>query len=420
MGNEQRRQSLLGPYRALDLTDDKGFICGKILADLGADVIKIERPGGDPARSTGPFYHDIADPEKSLYWFALNAGKRGITLDLETSGGRDVFRHLVTRADFVVESFPPGYLDSLGLGYPTLSSLNRRLILTSITPFGQNGPYKDYKAPDLVVWALGGMLSTTGDPDRAPVRISFPHAYLHAGAEAAAATMIAYYHRETTGEGQWVDVAAQPCVEVTTAEITQIWDATRVRVRRSGGFRIRPSTGARLREVWPCRDGHVLFRVMGGKRGAGFMRALVQWMDGEGWCNDYLRNRKWEELDLGKVTQEEYSLAEEPIGKFLLTRTRAELYEGALKRRIQLFPINASQDLLESRQLEGRGFWTEVEHPELGASLRYPGAFVRLSETPCAIARRAPLIGEHNGEIYQAELGLSKEQLALLKQAGVI
>ena len=415
-----KKDSLLAPLRVLDPTDEKGLLCGKILGDLGADVIKIERPGGDPSRSIGPFYQDIPDPEKSLCWFAFNTGKRGITLDIETSDGKDIFIRLVRGADFVIESFPPGYMESLGLGYSSLSNANPRIILASITPFGQSGPYRDYKAPDLIVWALGGMLSTCGDPDRAPVRISFPQAYLHAGAEAAAATMIAHYHRETTGEGQWVDVSAQQCVEVTTAEIVQIWDTMRSRVRRSGGFRIRPSTGARMREVWPCRDGYVLFRVMGGKAGAGFMRALVEWMDSEDRCNDYLRERKWEELDLGKVTQEEYNLAEEPIAKFLLAHTKAELYEGAVKRRIMLFPVNTSQDLLASRQLEDRGFWTQLEHPELGTAITYPGAFVRLSETPCTIARRAPLIGEHNSEVYEAELGLSKEKLTLLKQAKVI
>ena len=149
---------MLSCYKVLDLTDEKGFICGKVLADLGADVIKIERPGGDMARSTGPFYHDIADPEKSLYWLAFNASKRSITLDIESADGREVFKKLARTADVVIESFHPGHMASFGLGYPILNEINPGIILTSISAFGQAGPYRDYKAPDIVVRALGGLI----------------------------------------------------------------------------------------------------------------------------------------------------------------------------------------------------------------------------------------------------------------------
>lgn len=141
MPGRKEKKPLLSPYRVLDLTDEKGFLCGRILADLGADVIKIESPGGDPSRNTAPFYHDIPHPEKSLFWFAYNANKRGITLNLDTHQGKDIFRRLVKRADFVLESFPPGYMGGLGLGYSSLKKINSRLIFTSITPFGQDGPY---------------------------------------------------------------------------------------------------------------------------------------------------------------------------------------------------------------------------------------------------------------------------------------
>ncbi len=205
------RESLLSPYRALDLTDEKGFLCGKILGDLGADVIKIEAPLGDPARNIGPFYRDIADPEKSLSWFAYNTSKRGITLNLHTADGRDIFKRLVETADFVIESFAPGHMEKLGLGYQDLNQINSKVIMTSITPFGQNGPYKDYKASDLVVLAMGGYLYLCGDADRPPVRISLDQAYAHAAVEAATGTIIALYYRESSGEGQHVDVSAQEC-----------------------------------------------------------------------------------------------------------------------------------------------------------------------------------------------------------------
>ena len=418
--NPAEGMSLLSPYRALDLSDDKGHLCGKILADLGVEVIKVERPGGDPSRGIGPFYHDVPHPEKSLYWFAFNAGKKGITLDVEKRDGKAIFLRLIEQADFVVESFSPGYLEGIGLGYPRLRQVNNRIIMTSVSPFGPDGPYKDYKGPDLVVWALGGMLYLCGDADCSPVRVSFPQSYSHAGAAAAAATLIAHYHREVTGEGQHVDVAAQQCVEWTTAEIAQIWEMNRRKVRRTGQFRVRPTTGARLREVWPCKDGFVCFRVMGGKTGSGFMKALVEWMDSEGMCNSYLRGRNWEELDLGKVTQEEYDLAEGPIGEFFLSHTKAELYEEATKRRVQLFPISTSEDVVKDPQLTARGFWIELEHPELGTAIAYPGPFAAFRGASCGPGFRAPLIGEHNQEIYSGRLGLSKEELVLLKETGVI
>ena len=163
---------MLGPYRVLDLTDEKGLLCGKIPGDLGADVIKVERPGGDPARNTGPFYHNEADPEKSLFWFAYNTSKRGITLDIETTDGQDIFKKLVKTADFVIESCPPGYMDRLGLSYSALERVNPGIIMVSITPFGQTGSYRDYKAPDIVAWAMGGIMYINGNADSPPVRVS--------------------------------------------------------------------------------------------------------------------------------------------------------------------------------------------------------------------------------------------------------
>jgi crotonobetainyl-CoA:carnitine CoA-transferase CaiB-like acyl-CoA transferase len=207
----------------LDLTDEKGSLCGKIFGDLGADVIKIERPGGDAARKVGPFYHDIQDPEKSLYWFFFNSSKRGITLDLGTIEGREIFKRLVEAADIVVESFPPRYLDGLGLGYSVLSEINPQIIMTSITPFGQSGPYKDYKTSDIVAFALSGAMSICGDPDRPPLRLNPYHAYSYAGATAAAGTLIAYYYRQVSGQGQHVDVSVQESVMIDAFMCPPSW-----------------------------------------------------------------------------------------------------------------------------------------------------------------------------------------------------
>ena len=187
---------MLSPYRVLDLTDEKGLHCGKILGDLGADVIKIERPGGDSARRLGPFYNDEADPEKSLFWFALNTSKRGVTLDIETSEGQKIFKTLVESADFVIESFPPGYMERLGLNYPALEKINSGLIMVSISPFGQTGPYKDWKTADIVAWAMGGDMAPWGQADRSPLHFSHhSQAYLHAGADGAQGALTALFHR---------------------------------------------------------------------------------------------------------------------------------------------------------------------------------------------------------------------------------
>ena len=185
---DQKREitSLLPKIRVLDLTDEKGFLCGKILGDLGADVIKIEKPGGDPSRRIGAFYHDIPDPEKSLYWFAYNNNKRGITLSIETRRGQDIYKELIRNADIIIESFPPGYMDQLGLGYSMCSEMNPRLIMISITPFGQTGPYRDYKGCDIVCMAMSGFMYICGDGDKPPVRAIAPQAYLNAAADGAA------------------------------------------------------------------------------------------------------------------------------------------------------------------------------------------------------------------------------------------
>jgi len=418
----EQPETLLGPYRALDLTDDKGFFCGRILGDLGADVIKIERPGGDPARKLGPFYHDILDPEKSLYWFAYNFNKRGITLNIETADGQELFKRLVKTADWVIESFDPGYIERIGLGYEALSQINPGIIVTSITPFGQSGPYRDYKGSDLVVTALSGYLYLTGDRDRAPVRIGLPQVYLHAAAMAAGGSMTALYYREMTGEGQHVDVAAQQvqCVEAVTP--TPTWDLLRRNEERAGSSIHRPGTHFTMPAHYECQDGYVYFTLWGGTTGARGNQELVMWMDSEGLATDFLKSIDWFQLDLAnpKINQEYVNGIIEPITKFCKLHTKKELLEGAVEKHIMLFPLGSAKDTLESPQLAAREYWAEVEHPELGDTMTYPGPFIKLSETPVAIRRRAPLIGEHNEEIYINELGLTRKEMLALKQAGVI
>ncbi len=411
---EEKAEGMLSPYRALDLTDEKGLICGKMLGDLGADVIKIERPSGDPARFLGPFYHDEPDPEKSLFWFAYNNNKRGITLNIETADGQEIFKRLVKSADWVIESFPPGYLNKLGLGYSALEKLNPGIILVSITPFGQTGPYKDYKAPDIVAWAMGGPMYVYGETDRPPVRISHhSQAYLHAGANAAVGAMMALYYRKMTGEGQQVDVSIQKCVAQVTSQVTASWDLTKVNKQRGG--QLLP-----LRRVWPCKDGCVVWFFSGGVQGMRRNRPLVEWMESGEMAGGFLNGVDFDTFVLAKTTQEVVDRIEKPTAKFFMSHTKAELMEGALKHRIMLYPVATTADMLDDVQLASRGFWVEVEHLELGTTITYPGPFAKTSELPPRISRRAPLIGEHNQEIYEKELGISREKLIILKQAQVI
>ena len=411
---------LLAPYRVLDLTDERGLLAGKILADLGADVVQIEPPGGNPARNIGPFYGDDPQPEKSLFWWAYAANKRSITLDLEQKGGQALLKKMVGEADFLVESFTPGYLDTLGLGYDLLAEINPKLVMVSITPFGQDGPYSNYQATDIVGMALGGFMYLTGDDDRAPIRISFPHFYLHGGAAGATAAMLAHTYRITSGQGQYVDVSCQQAVAKTLAHAPQIWDIEGAILKRMGVYR-QTSGENRVRINWPCKDGYVNYMVQGGSV-AYSTRALLEWMKEDSFDTADLDAIDWEKMGYGAITPELMDQLGGPLGDFFKGHTRAELVQGSLDRRILLFPVATPSALQDHPQLEARGYFKELEHPELGATVQYPGAFVKSGdgEDIAGIYRRPPLIGEHNTVIFQGELGITGSELESLKRSGVI
>ena len=404
-------------YRVLDLTDEKGWMCGKILSELGADVVKVERPGGDPARNIGPFYHDIPDPEKSLYWFAYNTNKRGITLDIQASRGQEIFKQLVTGADFIIESFPPGYLSGLGLGYSQLSEINPKIIMTSITPFGQTGPYKDYKGCDIVAMAMGGFMYVCGDADRPPVRVTVEQSYPIAGAEAAAASLIAHHYRILTGEGQWIDVSIQECIAREIFMELCFWDAFREVPVRAGQCSRRMT--AYQRDIWPCKDGHLGFRILGGRFGAETFQALTEWMDTENMAGS-LKGIDFESLDISKATPAESQDWENTLCQFFLKHTKEEIYQKAVEKNMLLCPGYTPKELVEYEQLKERNFWAELQSPELGTTFKHPVGFLRSIEVQCQIQKRAPLIGEHNEEIYGQELGITKQELALLKKEGIV
>ncbi len=401
---------MLNHLRALDLTDDKGFLCGKMLADLGVNVIKIEKPGGDPSRNIGGYWGGQPDPEKSLYWFAYNSNKKGITLDIEKAKGREIFQKLVKSADFVIESFPPGYLDKLGIGYAYFSQNNKKLIWASITPFGSEEPYRNYKDSDIVVMGMSGTLYQTGESDGPPVHITMPQACLHAGADAAVGCMVSYYHREATGEGQHVDVSMQQSAAWFQANAVPTYELNGSILKRSGSFRAGMSTQVAQRQVWRCRDGYVFFNVIGGRTGAKTLSSLVAWMNEEKLATDFLLNMEWDTFDMFTVNQETMDKITKPVGEFFLRHTSKELLNGAVPRGVSIGPLSSMQDLLNDECLNTRGFWTKINHPELGTNITYPKTFIRSTEMDCSTRFRAPLIGEHNKEVYQ-ELGLNLEKL---------
>jgi crotonobetainyl-CoA:carnitine CoA-transferase CaiB-like acyl-CoA transferase len=289
------------------------------------------------------------------------------------------------------------------------------MVMVSITPFGQTGPRKDWKASDLVAIAMGGLSHITGSPDRSPLRVGIDQAYVIAGAQAGMGAMIAHYHREATGKGQHVDVSIQESVVLSALTVPQAWDLGRFIWPRTGSFITR--SGKKVRHLWPCKDGYIAWRMFGGGLGVK-TRALVNWMVRQGQADD-LTQVDWEKMNYMTVNPKEFDHRQSVFGKFFKTCTKEELCKEALKRGIVLFPASTPKDLLKDTQLGARNYWKKVEHPELDAPIIYPGDSFKSSVFSSEI-RRAPLIGEHNNEIYGQELGLSKESMTILKQARVI
>jgi crotonobetainyl-CoA:carnitine CoA-transferase CaiB-like acyl-CoA transferase len=415
-------KTLLQGYRVLDLTDEKGLLASRMLADMGAEVIKVEKPGGDDARRIGPFFGDRIDPENSLFWFAYGMNKKSITLDITQKEGRQILKKLSEKADFLFESSPPGFLQTLGLGYEDLSKINQRLIYVSISPFGQSGPYQHLKGPDIAVWALSGFLNLCGDPERPPVRFSIPLAYLMASGEAALGAMVAHHYRVVSGEGQWVDSSAQHACVWPMMDARAMWEMFHQEQGRAGGQRrrIMPEGTIQMRFVYPCRDGYVQLYIWGGKMGESSNTPLRTWMEESGMDTSILDQTGWPLRDINKVTPENYKRITDLAAQFLIRFTKEELYEGALKRGIMLAPVSTIADVCNSRQLAGRDFWVNVSHEELSTTIRYPGPWAKLTETPLERWERAPRIGEHNHEIYAEELHMPGTELEHLTRLGVI
>ena len=397
--------SALADLRVLDLTDLKGALCAKLLGDMGADVLKVEPPSGDPLRDIGPFLNGTPHRERSLLFWFYNTSKRGITLDLSQPAGQEIFKKLATQVDVVVESFAPGTLAKLGLGYEELKRLNPQLILTSITPFGQTGSYRDYCSSDTIAEALGGMVYVNGAPDEPPLRGLGLQAYHSASFFAAIGTMSALWTRDTLSEGQWVDVSIQEAVAAAVEQVAPFYHQGLGIETRRGSLH-----WSRYFRVVRCKDGYLMHCALGD------WTSLVEWVKADGKAQD-LVEPQWEDIHYRREHAEHLF---DVLDEWAKDYSVAEIMEGAQLRRIPYAMVRPPEALIDDPQLNARGFFSAVEHPELGQTFRYPGGPTFFTATPWRISRRPPLLGEHNHEVYTKELGLSEQQIAELAREGAI
>jgi crotonobetainyl-CoA:carnitine CoA-transferase CaiB-like acyl-CoA transferase len=397
----------LGDLRVIELADEKGEWCGKLLADAGADVIKVEPPGGAPERNIGPFANDEQDPERSLHFWHYNTSKRGVTLDVETEDGREQLRKLVATADVLLETFAPGYMASIGLGWDELRAINPRLVMCSLTDFGQTGPWRDYKASDMTHLAAGGQMGCCGydpddDPEQRPIAPGGGNAW-HTGSHFAyIAIMTAINYRDFTGVGQYIDTSVHGALALTTEMHVPTWIYNRQVVKRQTGRHAGANAlnFAAVRSQHMCKDGkYVNFGV--GRVTAPRLPVLVEWMDSCGFEHD-LHDPKY--ADPANVTAEADHIST-LLERFIGTLTSEEVYHGAQDREFLCGAVRAPEDAIGDPHWQDRGFFVQVEHPELGRSFTYPGAASLYGASPTVISRRAPLLGEHNAEVF-AEIGV--------------
>lgn len=384
--------------------------CTKLLADLGAEVIKVEPPGsGDESRHHGPFPGDIPHPERSGLFLNLNTSKLGVTLNPGTVAGKEILLRLLEKADVFVENNPPPLMQELGLDYASLRNVNPYLVVTSITAFGQTGPYKDWRGYDINCAALGGIAWGTGRPDREPLALPLFQCHYQAAVAAAVATISAVLARDLTGQGQHIDISEAEVLATLhrgSQVATYIQRGTmEASAKRYGNRRSTPYPICLL----PCKDGYVC--VLGPQ--------LQQWirfvelMGTPEWSkNPRYRNRR----AMGEEYPEEVDAL---LAPWLMARTKEEIFALAMEHGIPIAPVKTVDEEVNDAHLRERGFIVELDRQEVG-TLRYPGAPFKLSETPWEMSRSAPLLGEHNETVYRGFLGYSREDLVRLRNEGAI
>ncbi len=387
--------------------DVSGPFCGRTLADLGADVVKVEPLDGDPARHHGPFPGDRPDGEHSGLYLFLNANKLGVTLDVTGACGRQVLKQLVAQADVFIDSYPSSSPTAPGLDYAALIDDNPGLIVTSLSPFGLTGPYRDYACYDINVSAAGGMSYGTGFPDREPLSLPLRQSSYLAGFAAALASAMALLSRGETGRGQVVEVSE---TEVSAVLLngyhlpTYIYKG--VPGRRWGN---RMSLGLFPNCVLPASDGHICIDTPQLEQYQRFLQLLGEqpWSE-----NPRYRNRR-------AMTEEYPEESEALIAPWFRERTKADIFELCRQNRVPCVPVKTIDEVISEPHLRQRGYWQERQQPGIG-ELTYPGPPYRFPRSPWRLARPAPRLGQHNQEVYCGRLGFSPGELTRLHQAGVV
>ena len=399
--------------RLIELCSENGSWAGKLFADAGCDVVKLEPPGGDVTRTYPPFLDDQPGEGRSLYFWYYNTSKRSVTIDLETNEGRDAFKALAAGADFVLEDRPPGEMARLGLDYPDLRATNPRLIYLSITPFGRDAPRAHEPATDLTIFGGGGPAWNNGYDDHTlpPVRGGGGQA-MHTGSHfAVMAGLVALLHRDRTGQGQHVDVNMHAAANVTTEAGSYTWLVAQETVQRQTGRHA--GTRQTMTSQLECADGRWVNTGVPPRRPDDFVRCH-EWLEAEGLLEGFhaapllLEGARRERIDLSMLQEDEELQAIFGAGReamaFIASRLTAyEFFTGAQGRGFQVGIIYSPEEAIADPQFVDRGFPTEVEHPELGRSFTYPGAPYVFHGSPWAISHRPPLPGEHTEEVL-AEL----------------
>ena len=396
--------SALEGVSVLDLTHCiAGPYCTRLLAGFGADVLKVEPPGGERGRRMAPFFRDEPGPDTSLPFAYLNSGKRSLTLNLKSEEGRDILRSLLSETDILVENFAPRVMPSLGLDYPTLKEIAPHLVMVSISNFGQTGPYRDYKASDIVEYAMGGLMYIFGAYDREPLKHAFNQAQFKAGTGAASAALMAFYHQRMTGQGQHVDVSIQEAVASGLRDVVNNYTYTGAIRRRQ------PNHSGDMQRIRATADGFLLPNP-----GLG---------SGLNW-DSYVEFLGLPELDDDRFrTPSARLINAEELGRILdeyfIRQDKYEMFYGSHERRFIFGIIQSPEEALNDPQFAHRGYFEEVMHPEMG-NLKFPGAPFIMESTPWQTGGAAPSVGQDNAEVLGGRLGLNAFQLAELHAQGIV
>ncbi len=390
--------------KVLDLTHHlSGPYCTKLLADFGAEVLKVERPGGDPTRRVGPFLNDDIDPEKSLVFAYLNTNKQSITLNLKSEKGISVLKSLIAESDVLVENFAPRVLASLGLGFEALQTINPRIVLTSISNFGQTGPYRDYKAADIIEYAMGGLMYISGAYDREPLKHAFNQAQFKAGTDGASATLMAMYHQRLTGEGQHVDISIQEAVATGLRDVVNNFTYTGAVRRRQ------PNHSGDLSRIRASSDGHL---TPNPGIGAGLnWGMMVDFMGIPELSDDKFNTpsaRLFNAEELGQI-----------LDDYFIKQNKYERFYAAHEKRFIFGVVQSPEEVMADPQFEARNFFVDIDHSVLG-TLKYPGAPFEMSGTPWEARSPAPTLGQHNQEVIGQRLGHTPEDLAQMRANAII